>query len=319
MSTVAVYVEHRDGQVRPITHEALTAAKSLGGKVVAIAVGNGISTDIANGLGDFGAEEVLIANSDALADFSVQGAAEAFAQAAKEAGAEVIIVGGSNAEGKDVGPRIAAKLDAAFAAGVTAVSGDTSNTQVTRPIYSGKAIATVALTGSPKVIVLRPKAVSAAGGAGAAGAAKEVSVNVDAAAIKAKVTAVEAAAGGKQDLTEADIIVSGGRGMKGPENYNILEDLAGKLGGVVGASRASVDSGWRPHSDQVGQTGKTVTPTVYIACGISGAIQHLAGMSNSKHIIAINKDGDAPIFEIASLGLVGDLFEVVPKVTEKVG
>lgn len=316
MSTIAVYIEHRDGKVRPVSFEALTAAKKLGGTVIGVLAGENVSA-LAAGLGDHGADEVHVVNSPALAKFSVQGYAQAFAEAAKQAGATLLLVTASS-EGNDIAPRVAAKLDAGFAGGVSSIEGSADSPKVTRPVYSGKAIAELDLGAGVKVVSIRPKAIMAEGGAGKAGTVKEVSVAIDGGSIRAHVESVEAPAGGKADLTEAEIIVSGGRGMKGPENYALLEALADQLGGVVGASRASVDSGWRPHSDQVGQTGKTVSPNVYIAAGISGAIQHLAGMSNSKHIIAVNKDGDAPIFEVASLGCVGDLFEVIPALTEKV-
>lgn len=316
MSTIAVYIEHRDGAVRPVSYDALAAAKAIGGKVVAIIAGNGVS-GLAAGLGDRGADEVHVVNSTDLAAFSVQGYAQAFAEAAKAAGASVLVVTGSS-EGSDIAPRVAAKLGAGFVAGVSGIEGNADALKVSKPIYSGKAIATIEVSGATKVVCIRPKAFAALSGAGAAGAVSEVSVAIDGSAIKAKVESVEAAGGGKKELTEADIIVSGGRSLNSAENFGILEKLAEPLGAAVGASRAAVDSGFRPHSDQVGQTGKTVAPNVYIAAGISGAIQHIAGMSNSKHIIAINKDGDAPIFDLANLGLVGDLFEVVPVLTEKV-
>ena len=185
--------------------------------------------------------------------------------------------------------------------------------EVVRPVYAGKARLRVRAAGGALVCTLRPN-VFAAGEPGGAEAAVEVVAAAPGAA-KSRVVGTEATAGGKMDLTEAPIIVSGGRGMKGPEHFALLEALARKLGAVVGASRAVVDDGWRPHADQVGQTGKTVSPQLYIACGISGAIQHLAGMRTSKVIVAVNKDREAPIFKVADYGIVGDVFEVVPALT----
>ncbi|MCU0723898.1 MAG: electron transfer flavoprotein subunit alpha/FixB family protein, partial [Planctomycetes bacterium] len=206
-----------------------------------------------------------------------------------------------------------AELDAGFVPDATGLAVANGAVQATHPVYAGKAVATVQAVSTPVVVAIRPKAFAAGDPDAAAPAPAVQTVDLAPAdAVDAVRSAFEERAGGKIDLTEADRIVSGGRGMKGPENFKIIEELAEILGAAVGASRSAVDAGWRPHADQVGQTGKTVSPELYVACGISGAIQHLAGMGSSKVIVAINKDPEAPIFKVANYGIVGDLFKIVP-------
>jgi electron transfer flavoprotein alpha subunit len=213
-------------------------------------------------------------------------------------------------------PRVATKLEAGYIADCVALTNEDGNITGKKPVYAGKAQITTKVETDTKVYSLRPNVFTAQ--------AEQVSLNItkftpEVSDDDLKVKVVDVIKNeGKLDVLEADIIVSGGRGIKGPENYKILEDLADVLGAAVGASRAVVDAGWRPHSEQVGQTGKTVSPSLYIAAGISGAVQHLAGMSTSKIIVAINKDKDAPIFNVCDYGIVGDLFDVVPKLTEKI-
>jgi electron transfer flavoprotein alpha subunit len=223
----------------------------------------------------------------------------------------------ASAIGRDLAPRVAARLGVGLAADCTALATDGGRLTATRPVFAGKALQTVAFTKSPAIASLRPKMFAAVNGQGTA-TVTPLTAGFDANGTRARVTGFARSAGGKVDLTEAEVIVSGGRGLKGPENFAMIEALAEALGGSVGASRAVVDAGWRPHGDQVGQTGKTVAPKLYIAVAISGAIQHLAGMSSSRCIVAINKDPEAPIFKVADYGLVGDAFEVVPALTEAV-
>ena len=187
-----------------------------------------------------------------------------------------------------------------------------------RPVYAGKAMQKVGFTRAPALVSLRPKVFAPGAGNGGGAKVTPLAIAYDPAAARARLREVKATSAGKADLTEAEIIVSGGRGLRGPENFHLVESLATALGGTVGASRAVVDAGWRPHADQVGQTGKTVSPKLYVAVAISGAIQHLAGMSSSRCIVAINKDPDAPIFKVADYGIVGDAFEIVPALTEAV-
>ncbi len=215
--------------------------------------------------------------------------------------------------GKDLAPRVAAKTGAGLASDCVALEAKGGKLVARRPMYAGKAYATVEWAGEPQMATLRPN-VFALGVPDPARQAEVVKGNAPASS-RAKVTAVGVSAQGKVQLTEAQIIVSGGRGLKGPENFPLVEALAEAMGAAVGASRAVVDAGWVDHQMQVGQTGKTVSPTLYVACGISGAIQHLAGMSSSKCIVAINKDADAPIFKVADYGILGDVFEVLPKLT----
>jgi electron transfer flavoprotein alpha subunit len=224
-----------------------------------------------------------------------------------------VIITGATSIGKDLCARLSARLDAALATDCLAIQIQKDQCRITRPMYGGKILADVVLEGFPKIIGIRPNAMGISESP-AEGIMERFTPKIREGAMKFVEKTMDT---GKVELTEADVIVSGGRGMGGPD-FKIIEELASALGGAVGASRSAVDEGWRPHSDQVGQTGKTVSPNLYIACGISGAIQHLAGMSSSKVIVAINKDPDAPIFSKADYGIVGDLFEVIPAITAEI-
>jgi electron transfer flavoprotein alpha subunit len=223
----------------------------------------------------------------------------------------------ATALGKDLAPRVAVKLEAGLAADCTALRIENGQLVATRPVYAGKALTDVVIQSPVKVFTLRPNVFTARASGSAAAPAQEMSPEFAEEDFATVVKEIRASSG-KLDVAEADIIVTGGRGVKGPEHFSMIEQLAEALGGAVGASRAVVDAGWRPHEEQVGQTGKTVSPSLYIAVGVSGAIQHLAGMSSSKYIVAINKDKDAPIFQLATYGIVGDAFEIVPALTAEI-
>jgi electron transfer flavoprotein alpha subunit len=279
--------------------------------VTAVLPGAGVG-DAAAGLGAWGASKVFVADDPNLGLYSGEGYAEAVAKAAEQAQPSAIFFAGT-AMGRDLAPRVAARLGVGGIADAVGLTLNGEAFTVRRPVYSGKAFAEVTTGGkTPQVISLRPN-VFAAEESG--GTAEVVALDGLSLSIRAVVKELVAAAGGELDVAEADVIVSGGRGIKGPENFALIRSLAEAVGGAVGASRAVVDAGWIDHSHQVGQTGKVVSPSLYIACGISGAIQHLAGMSSSKIIVAINKDPDAPIFEVAHVGVAGDLFEIVPALT----
>jgi electron transfer flavoprotein alpha subunit len=318
--SILVFIEQRDGKVRTVSREALGEAKrlaaSLGGPVTAVACA---TSDVGlASLGEAGAERVLLAKHDAFAHHDAAGQAAAVAAAAKASDAKVVLMGASSV-GKDLAPRVAALLGVGLASDCTAFESGGGRLFARRPVMAGKAFEKLAFTRTPAMATLRPKMFAPAPAeAGKSAAVEPLAFDWDAEAPRAVVTGTTTETGGKPDLTESEIIVSGGRGLKGPENFALLEQLADALGATVGASRAVVDAGWRPHGDQVGQTGKTVSPKLYFAVGISGAIQHLAGMSSSRCIVAINKDADAPIFKVADYGLVGDLFEVVPALTEAI-
>ncbi len=316
---ILVFLEQRDGRVRPVSREALGAAQrlaaDLGGPVVGVcaaAADPGLAA-----LGEAGAERVLLATDPAFGVYDAGGYATAVVAAVEQVKPAAVVFGAS-AMGKDLAPRVAARLSVGLASDCTALEVTGGRLVATRPVYAGKAVQKVAFTRSPALVSLRPKIFTPGSGGTGAAAVEPLAVRYDAATNRARVTEVLAASGGKADLTESEVIVSGGRGLKGPEHFPLIEQLADALGATVGASRAVVDAGWRPHSEQVGQTGKTVSPKLYVAVGISGAIQHLAGMSSSRCIVAINKDPEAPIFKVADYGVVGDLFEVVPALTEAV-
>jgi electron transfer flavoprotein alpha subunit len=314
MAKILVFVEQRGGEVRKASQQAISEAKRQGAEVSAVLPGSGIA-GAAAGLGAWGSDTIYVADDPNLALYSAEGYAEVVAKAVELAQPSAIFFAGT-AMGRDLAPRVAARLGVGALADVVGLTLDGDVFIGRRPVYSGKAFATATTAGkSPQVISLRPNVFAAEelGGAG-----KVVALDGLALSIRAVVKELVAAGGGELDVAEADIVVSGGRGIKGPENFALIKSLADALGGAVGASRAAVDAGWISHSHQVGQTGKVVSPSLYIACGISGAIQHLAGMSSSKIIVAINKDPDAPIFKIADYGVVGDLFTVIPPMVDAI-
>jgi electron transfer flavoprotein alpha subunit len=311
---VMIVAEQRDGALRKISLELASTARKLadqsGDEVSAILLGSGIE-GLAAELGKFGVDKVFVGDNAALEPYVTEAHAAVAAKIVKDNDPAIVLFGAS-VQGKDLSSRVAAKLAGGLATDCTDVKIDGGKFVAVRPMYAGKCFADVVFNSAPGMASLRPNVFPAVENA-KAGAVTKVDVAVE--AQKSKVLEVQKDTSGKVDLTEANVIVSGGRGMKGPEGYGILEELADVLKGTVGASRAAVDAGWRPQKDQVGQTGKVVSPNLYIACGISGAIQHLAGMSSSKCIVAINKDAEAPIFTKADYGVVDDLFKVVPELT----
>jgi electron transfer flavoprotein alpha subunit len=318
MGGILVFVEQRDGNLRTASLQAVSEAKrqaaGAGWEVAAVLPGHSIAA-AAPDLGRYGASKVFVADDPALGLYSSEAYAEAVAAASQQMSPNAIFMAGS-ALGRDLAPRVAARLGVSALADVTALELDGETLIAQRPVYSGKAIATVTAGGkTPQVISLRPNVFAAEEGDGAAEAVQLEGLSLS---IRAVVKELVATGGGELDVAEADVIVSGGRGIKGPENFALIRELAESLGAAVGASRAAVDAGWIEHSHQVGQTGKVVSPSLYVACGISGAIQHLAGMSSSKVIVAINKDPEAPIFKVADYGVVGDLFQVVPPMVEEI-
>ena len=317
-----IVAEQREGELRKISFELVSEGRRLADKmgqpVTAILLGSDIK-EKASMLGKYGADKVIVADDNRLATYTTDAYVSVVAQLA-QAHEPAIILLGASVQGKDLSGRLAARLGVGMAQDCVELSLENGNLVAKRPIFAGKAYATVTFKdSSPQIATARPNVFEL----NEPDESRSVEVidaefSLDDSQLKTKVVEFVQEAGGKVDLTEAERIVSGGRGMKGPENYNILEELADLIDATVGASRSAVDAGWRPHSDQVGQTGKVVSPNLYIACGISGAIQHLAGMSTSKLIVAINKDPDAPIFQKADYGVVGDLFDVVPALTEEI-
>jgi electron transfer flavoprotein alpha subunit len=300
-----IFAEHSDGKIRKVAFENISLAKSLGISFDCIVIGDNIET---GDLGKYGAQNVFHYKKDTFKRYSPDGYAKILADAMATQDADLLMMG-ATAMGKDLAPRVATKLNAAVATDCTKVELEGNNLKITRPMYAGKVLATIKLTSPKKVLTIRPNVYPAKEDNSSVNVST-VSSDVD---FKTVVAEIVSGAKGKLDVTEADIVVSGGRGMKGPENWHLIEELADVLGAAHGASRAAVDAGWRPHDEQVGQTGKTVSPSLYVAVGISGAIQHMAGMSSSKYIVAINKDPDAPIFKVADYGIVADLFDVVPR------
>jgi len=319
---VWIVAEQREGELRKISYELVSEgrrlADQLGQQLTALLLGFNIK-DKASELGKYGADKVIVAEDERLATYTTDAYASVIAELARKYEPAIILIGAS-VQGKDLSGRLAARLGVGVAQDCVEFSLDSGNLVAKRPIYAGKAYSTVTYKDSmPQIATARPNVLELNEPDESRSAeVVDAEFSLDDSQLKTKVVEMQQEAGGKVDLTEAERIVSGGRGMKGPENYHILEELANLIEATVGASRSAVDAGWRPHSDQVGQTGKVVSPNLYIACGISGAIQHLAGMSTSKVIVAINKDPEAPIFQKADYGVVGDLFEVVPALTEEI-
>ena len=314
MANVWVIAEVKEGSLKKVTTELLSKGVDLAGKaggaLEGVLLGSGVE-GLAADMGKYGAAKVHVADSDALKDYTGEAYASAIAKLAEAEKPGIILIGAS-VMGKDLAPRLAAKLGAGLASDCTEVDVDGGKLTVVRPVYAGKAMTTVAFKTDIQIASVRPN-IYPVEEKGAAGEVAKFDAEVG--EVKTVIKGQEMAAAGKIELTEAGVIVSGGRGAKDPGEANgwqLIEDLAGVLNAAVGASRAVVDAGWRGHGDQVGQTGKVVNPTLYVACGISGAIQHLAGMSSSKCIVAINKDPEAPIFNVADYGIVGDLFQCLP-------
>ena len=315
-----VFIEERDGLVRKPSLEALGVARRLADtlqeRVTAVVIG---SREPTVNLAHYGADDILVLRHELLASYSPEGYTAAVVQAVRQVNPRIIL-GAASAMGRDFLPRVAARLRVGLAQECTEIRlVEGQQLECVRPIYAGKAFARVRPTSLPAMATLRPNVFSlGAPVLSRAAETKLLTPDLEPSAIRARVVSVRSAPGSKVELTEADIVVSGGRGVKGPENFGILQELADAFGAALGASRAAVDAGWIDHTHQVGQTGKTVSPTLYVACGISGAIQHLAGMSSSKYIVAINKDPEAPIFKLADYGIVGDLFTVVPALTKEI-
>ena len=314
MPGILVFVEQRKSEIRNASLQALSEAKRQGGAVSAVLPGSGIG-EAAAGLGAWGADKIYVADDPNLDLYSSDGYAEVVVKAVEQAQPSAIFFAGT-AMGRDLAPTVAARLGVGAIPDAVGLELDGETFSVRRPVYSGKATTTADTAGNtPQVISLRPNVFAAEE---SAGAGEVVALDGLSLSIRAVVKELLEAEGGELDVAEADVIVSGGRGIKGPENFALIKSLADALGGAVGASRAAVDAGWIEHSHQVGQTGKVVSPSLYVAAGISGAIQHLAGMSSSKVIVAINKDPDAPIFKVADYGIVGDLFDVIPPMVEAI-
>ena len=318
MPGVIVVCELKEGKLRKTSLEALSIGKQLaasaGGELAAVAFGLGAKS-VSEQAGSHGAKKLYAVASSDLEGYSTEPYTSALKQVIDQVKPAIVLFPGS-ANGRDLAPRLAAKLDVGVASDVVKLEWTDGKLRARRPMYSGRVFGTFDIEGQPAMATCRPNAfpVDAASGA----AAEVVEVAYQAVPSRAKVVETRTPEAGELTVSEADIIVSGGRGLKEAANFSYIRDLAHAIGGAVGASRATVDAGWIDHQHQVGQTGRVVSPNVYIAAGISGAIQHLAGMSSSKHIIAINKDPEAAIFRIADLGIVGDLFAILPALTEEV-
>ncbi len=319
MSNVLVFIEQRDGKIRKASFEALTLGREVaaktGGALGAVVAGSGIG-GLAPELAAYGAAKVFVADKPELALYSCEGYTAALDAAMAAFAPAVVLVPGTSM-GKDVAPRLAARRKVGLLSDVMSLEVEGGRLVATRLVYSGKARATVAADPAAALQIATPRPNVFPASKGAAGAGEVIALDVSV-TIRAKVVKMELAETGEIDVAEADKIVSGGRGIKGPENWPVLKALCHELGAALGASRAAVDAGWIGHEHQVGQTGKVVSPTLYVACGISGAIQHMAGMGSSKVIVAINKDVEAPIFKVATYGIVGDMFQIVPALTEAV-
>jgi electron transfer flavoprotein alpha subunit len=313
MSKVILAItEQVDGTFKNISFEAVSTGKAIaqriGGSLTAAVMGSGVSA-IAGQAAAYGADRILVADQAGLQDGLADVCTQVVAQLVEKCDPAVVVIGATTL-GKDIAARLSARLNAPLAMDCVGVRVEGDRIVATRPMYGGKVLVDVRLDGSPALVAIRPRAMDAAAVAGA-GEIETVAVRVNDSAWTLVDKQMET---GKIELTEAEVVVTGGRGVGG-DDFSVVEALAKALGGAVGASRSAVDEGWRPVTDQVGQTGKVVAPNLYIACGVSGAIQHLAGMASSRVVVAVNKDPEAPIFSKCDYGVVGDLFEVLPAVT----
>jgi electron transfer flavoprotein alpha subunit len=322
MSNLLVFVEQRGGRISAVTREILSVgfclAKELGVELHALVLGDDGLASSSVELTDYGADQIILAEHSDLSTYLGETFSSVIVSAVKLGDYRAVMFP-ATAMGKDLAPRVTAMLDTAMATDVTQLEVSEGELEITRPMYGGKVFAKMRFTAFPAVISLRPNAFSPKKNSGA-GRIKNIEVSLPSSE-KHRVKEIETLGRKNLDVSEAHSVVSGGRGMKEPGNWRLLEDLRDALGpeSALGASRAVVDAGWRPHGEQVGQTGKTVAPKLYFAVGISGAVQHLAGMRTAQTIVAINKDADAPIFSVADYGIVGDAMEILPILTEKVG
>jgi electron transfer flavoprotein alpha subunit len=322
MANVFAFVETRGTDVRKVGLEAVTAARMLadksgGGEVHALLLGPPGIAAKASQVGQYGADVIIVVEHAGLANYSPEVATATAADRLKSGGYRAAVFS-TTAQGRDLAPRIAARLDVSVVTDVISFEIEGDAIVVRHPMNIGKVIATIAIAIKPAVIAMRPNVIAPAQNA-KAGRIEAAQPAIDPATARVKVIETRKGGGGKLDLAEAPVVIAGGRGLKAAENFKLVEDLASAFGNAaIGATRAVTDDGWRPHSDQIGQTGRLVSPQLYIAVGISGAVQHLAGMRTSKTIVAVNKDKDAPIFKVADYGIVGDVFEVIPALTEAV-
>ena len=319
MSNVIVLAEQQNGKLANATLSAIGAAQQIAAKVgggYAIAVaGNGIDA-VAAQLAGFGAATVYQLEDASLAGYTAQAYAQAFDTAVKASGAK-FVVSAATAIGKDCTPRVAARAGAGMASDIIGIEGDGGSLIYSRLMWAGNIVGKVRINTDIQVLTVRATEFEPAEASGGSSAIEKMSAGIDAGSLRMQFVSLDAVESSRPPLTDADVVVAGGRGLKEAANFGLIEALADRLGAAIGASRAVVDAGWVPNDWQVGQTGKVVAPDLYIAVGISGAIQHLAGMKGSKTIVAINKDPEAPIFSVADYGLVADLFNVVPELTEK--
>ena len=322
MPNIFAFVESRGLDVRKVGLEAVTAArafadKSGGGEVHALLLGPPGIAAKASQVGQYGADAVIVVEHAGLTNYNPEVATATAADRIRSGGYRAAIFS-TSAQGRDLAPRVAARLGVSVVTDVLSFDLEGDTVVVRHPINIGKVIATLTISGTPAVIAMRPNVIAPVQNA-KAGRVENAQPALDPAATRVKVIETRQGGGGKLDLAEAPVVIAGGRGLKAAENFKLVEDLASAFGNAaVGATRAVTDDGWRPHSDQIGQTGRLVSPELYIAVGISGAVQHLAGMRTSKTIVAVNKDKDAPIFKVADYGIVGDVFEVIPALTEAV-
>ena len=320
MSNVLVVAEHQGGKLKKISLSAITfgkqAAAVTGGQLHVLVLGHNIGA-LADELVAYGAAKLHVADAPVLEDALAEAFGRVVAETATAIGATVVAAAASF-QGKDYLPRVAARLGAGMVSDVTGVSKGAAGIEFQRPIYAGNAIATVVVDTPNKVVSVRPTAFDAAAPGGSPSPVEKAAVGFDASALKSKFVSFASTKSARPDLADAPVVVSGGRGLKEAANFKLIEELADAMGGACGATRAICDAGWVPNDLQIGQTGKVVAPQLYFAIGLSGAIQHLAGMKDSKVIVAINKDPDAPIFKIADYGLVEDLFKAMPILMDEV-